>query len=99
MWREKDGWQGPYKIAATDDHNVTLDRVNGPTVFRSILIQPYYRDENEAIPAPGTNELPDQERQLIPEVRGPRRRVQPPGSRNKSKVATAFTSKKKENDY
>ncbi|KAF1964003.1 hypothetical protein BU23DRAFT_585789 [Bimuria novae-zelandiae CBS 107.79] len=35
VWREKDGWNGPYKIAAIDGHNVTVDMVNGPTTFRS----------------------------------------------------------------
>src|SRR6266516_2784041 len=42
VWRDKDGWQGPYKIVAVDGHNVTLDMVNGPVVFRSTLLQPYY---------------------------------------------------------
>ncbi|KAF1969373.1 hypothetical protein BU23DRAFT_582695 [Bimuria novae-zelandiae CBS 107.79] len=33
---EKDRWNSPYKIAAIDGHNVTVDMVNGPTTFRSI---------------------------------------------------------------
>ncbi|KAF1972378.1 hypothetical protein BU23DRAFT_580972 [Bimuria novae-zelandiae CBS 107.79] len=43
VWREKDRWNGPYKIAAIDGHNVTVDMVNGPTTFRSTVIKPYYR--------------------------------------------------------
>ncbi|KAM4058912.1 hypothetical protein HRG_014081 [Hirsutella rhossiliensis] len=42
---EKDGWQGPFKIASIDTHNITIDTVNGPQVFRSTLVQPYLRDD------------------------------------------------------
>ncbi|KAM4066587.1 cwf18 domain containing protein [Hirsutella rhossiliensis] len=45
VWREKDGWQGPFKIASIDTHNITIDTVNGPQVFRSTLVQPYLRDD------------------------------------------------------
>jgi hypothetical protein len=47
VWREKHGWQGPYKILAIDGHNITLDMVNGPTTFRSTVIRPYHRDPEE----------------------------------------------------
>ncbi|KAM4064454.1 cwf18 domain containing protein [Hirsutella rhossiliensis] len=30
---EKDGWQGPFKIASIDTHNITIDTVNGPKSF------------------------------------------------------------------
>ncbi|KAM4062459.1 DUF1421 multi-domain protein [Hirsutella rhossiliensis] len=30
---EKDGWQGPFKIASIDSHNITIDTVNGPKSF------------------------------------------------------------------
>ncbi|KAF1975694.1 hypothetical protein BU23DRAFT_578950 [Bimuria novae-zelandiae CBS 107.79] len=43
VWREKDGRNGLYKIAAIDGHNVTVDMVNGPTTFRSTVIKLYYR--------------------------------------------------------
>ena len=33
VWRESDGWNGPYKIISVDGHNVTINIVNGPTTF------------------------------------------------------------------
>ncbi|XP_044716912.1 transposase [Hirsutella rhossiliensis] len=51
VWREKLGWQGPFKISAIDGSNVTIDTINGPQTFRSTLVQPYFRDET-TIPAP-----------------------------------------------
>ncbi|KAM4065471.1 cwf18 domain containing protein [Hirsutella rhossiliensis] len=32
-------------IASIDSHNITIDTVNGPQVFRSTLVQPYLRDD------------------------------------------------------
>ncbi|KAM4062026.1 cwf18 domain containing protein [Hirsutella rhossiliensis] len=32
-------------IASIDTHNITIDTVNGPQVFRSTLVQPYLRDD------------------------------------------------------
>ncbi|KAI1680203.1 hypothetical protein KJE20_10843 [Pyrenophora tritici-repentis] len=46
VWRESDGWNGPYKIASIDGHNVTVDMVNGPTTFRSTVVKPYYRPDH-----------------------------------------------------
>jgi hypothetical protein len=31
VWREKNGWQGPYKVIDMKDHDVTVDIVNSPT--------------------------------------------------------------------
>ncbi|KAF1938593.1 hypothetical protein EJ02DRAFT_354125, partial [Clathrospora elynae] len=43
VWRESNGWNGPYRIASIDGHNVTVDMINGPTTFRSTVVKPYYR--------------------------------------------------------
>jgi hypothetical protein len=43
VWRESDGWNGPYKIISVDGHNVTVDMVNGPTTFQLTVVKPYYR--------------------------------------------------------
>lgn len=101
IWREKNGWQGPYKIINIKDHDVTVDMVNGPTTFRSTVVKPYYRNptievtpaEDEdtrsttAQPPPSTG----------PTTAQPRKRGRPPGSKNKPKVL--YLSKKEEDDY
>jgi hypothetical protein len=46
VWRESDGWNGPYKIISIDGHNVTVNMVNGPTTFRSTVVKPYYRPDH-----------------------------------------------------
>ena len=106
VWREKDGWQGPYKIAATDGHNVTLDMVNGPATFRSTLLQPYYRGAaTDPIPSSsnhdqdGETEQPQGQHDPQPEPPRPRKRGRPPGSKNKPKRTNdAFLSTKEKND-
>jgi hypothetical protein len=45
VWRESDGWNGPYKIASIDGHNVTIDIVNGLVVFRLTVVKLYYRPD------------------------------------------------------
>ncbi|KAF1974414.1 hypothetical protein BU23DRAFT_579837 [Bimuria novae-zelandiae CBS 107.79] len=42
--REKNGWQGPYKVINIKNYDVTIDIVNGLTTFRSIVVKPYYQD-------------------------------------------------------
>ncbi|KAF1936666.1 hypothetical protein EJ02DRAFT_506416 [Clathrospora elynae] len=44
VWREKNGWQGPYKVINMKDHDVTIDMVNSPATFRSTVVKLYYRD-------------------------------------------------------
>jgi hypothetical protein len=42
VWREKDGWTGPFKLLATDGETCTIDMPHGPTNFRSTVVKPYY---------------------------------------------------------
>ncbi|KAF1944442.1 hypothetical protein EJ02DRAFT_452307, partial [Clathrospora elynae] len=99
VWRESDGWNGPYKIASIDGHNVTVDMVNGPTAFRSTVVKPYYRpdhlwtdpDAPHTPPAEVTVPVP------VPSAAQPRKRGRPPGSKNKRK-ANAYMTRKEEND-
>ena len=105
VWREKNGWQGPYKIINMKDHDVTVDMVNGPTTFRSTVVKPYYRDpaidENPAIDTtPAEDEGPTIAQPpppTGPTTAQPRKRGRPPGSKNKPKVL--YLSKKEEDDY
>ena len=100
VWRESDGWNGPYKVASIDGHNVTVDMVNGPVTFRSTVVKPYYRPDHlwsdpDAPHAP--HEPPDAEGIAVPLAAQPRKRGRPPGSKNKRK-AYAYITKKEEND-
>lgn len=45
VWREKDGWQGPYTLLATNGETCTVDMPYGPTNFRSTVVKPYYTNE------------------------------------------------------
>jgi transposase InsO family protein len=45
VWREREGWQGPYKVAAIHGHDITIDIANRPVTFRSTVVKPYYREQ------------------------------------------------------
>ncbi|KAI1676928.1 hypothetical protein KJE20_13017 [Pyrenophora tritici-repentis] len=111
VWREKNGWQGPYRVIDMKDHDVTVDMINGPTTFRSTVVKPYYRDLTTAIDgadqgtggSPTTDEaIADEPPLPVPPAEAnqaaqPRKRGRPPGSKNKPKVQ--YLSKKEEDDY
>ncbi|KAF1935267.1 hypothetical protein EJ02DRAFT_507147 [Clathrospora elynae] len=107
VWREKNGWQGPYKIINMKDHDVTVDMVNGPITFRSTVVKPYYRDTTiDATPATDVTLAEDKDTRPTtaqpPPPTGPttvqlRKRGRPPGSKNKPKVL--YLSKKEEDNY
>jgi hypothetical protein len=99
VWRESDGWNGPYKIISVDGHNVTVDMVNGPTTFRSTVVKPYYRPDHlwtdpDAPHAPHTPPADV----TVPIAGQPRKRGRPPGSKNKRK-ANVYMTKKEEADH
>ena len=82
VWRESDGWNGPYKIASIDGHNVTVDMVNGPVTFRSTVVKPYYRPDHlwsdpDAPYTPKETHEP-QEPMAVPMAAQPRKRGRPP---------------------
>ncbi|KAF1970758.1 hypothetical protein BU23DRAFT_581893 [Bimuria novae-zelandiae CBS 107.79] len=99
VWRESDGWNGPYKVRSIDGHNVTVDMVNGPSTFRSIVVKPYYRldylwTDLDALHAPHAPPVDV----TVPLVAQLRKRGRPLGLKNKSK-AYAYMMKKEEADY
>jgi hypothetical protein len=49
VWRENEGWQSPFRIIAHDGQNVTLELFNGPAIFRSTMVVPYYRSFDQNI--------------------------------------------------
>jgi hypothetical protein len=101
VWREKNGWQGLYKVIDMKDHDVTVDMVNGPTTFRSTVVKPYYRDTTtDVIPAADEGEGPTTAEQQPPaatQPTQPRKRGRPPGSKNKRKMQ--YLTRKEEDDY
>jgi len=54
VWREKDGWNGPYKLLAINGETCTIDMPHGPTNFRLTVVKLYY--VKEEIP-----DVPEQE--------------------------------------
>lgn len=100
VWRESDGWKGPYKIIGIEGHNITVDMVNDPTTFRSTVVKPYYRpDHLWNDPDTPHMHMPPTETP-VPAVVQPRRRGRPPGSKNKKKAnAGAYITKKEDDDF
>jgi hypothetical protein len=99
VWRESDGWNGPYKIISVDGHNVTVDMVNGLTTFRLTVVKPYYRPDYlwTDPDKPHTLHEPPEDVE-VPRAAQPRKRGRPPGSKNKRK-ANVYMTKKEEADY
>lgn len=93
VWRENEGWQGPYKILAFQDHDIIVDMVNGPTSFRSTSVKPYHRSTELEIPKPAIQTSQHDPPAPIVQVTQPRRRGRPKESKNK-KTAAAYLSKK-----
>lgn len=64
VYREKEGWTGPYKLIATDEQTCTVQMPYGPTSFRSTVVKPYYKEVgienndplNEVAPKTNTDE-------------------------------------------
>jgi hypothetical protein len=46
VWREKGGWQGPYRLLATNGETCTIEMPHGPTKFRTTVVKPFYHDED-----------------------------------------------------
>jgi hypothetical protein len=100
VWRESDGWNGLYKVASIDGHNVTVDIVNGPATFRSTVVKPYYRPDH-LWSDPDTPHAPHgltNKEVAVPLATQPRKRGRPLGSKNKRK-AHAYITKKEEDDH
>ncbi|KAF1934556.1 hypothetical protein EJ02DRAFT_461091, partial [Clathrospora elynae] len=97
VWRESDGWNGPYKIASIDGHNVTVDMINGPTTFHSTVVKPYYRPDHLWTDPDAPHAPPTEVTVPVPSAAQPRKRGRPPGSKNKRK-AKAYMTRKEEND-
>jgi hypothetical protein len=100
VWRESDGWNGPYKVASIDGHNVTVDMVNGPATFRSTVVKPYYRPDHLWSDPEAPHALHEPPAEVaVPLAAQPRKRGRPPGSKNKRKrKAYAYMTKKEEAD-
>ncbi|KAK1953493.1 hypothetical protein LY78DRAFT_536072, partial [Colletotrichum sublineola] len=47
VWREKEGWQGPYRLIAVNGTECTVEFPRGPRTFRSTVVKPYHHEEPE----------------------------------------------------
>ncbi|MDB5910367.1 MAG: polyprotein [Massilia sp.] len=56
VWREKLGWQGPYKLLSTDGEDCTVELDRGPQTFRSTTVKPYHEDPGDDPPEVPTPE-------------------------------------------
>jgi hypothetical protein len=45
VWREKEGWTGPYKLLIIKKETYTIDMPQGPIKFRSTVIKPYLTEQ------------------------------------------------------
>lgn len=96
------------RFVAIDGYNITLDMPNGPAVFRSTVLQPYYRDESDQDithlvldPMTDATSDPTQVPPPVPESilsPLPRKRGRPRDSKNKTKNQNTFFSQKKKNN-
>ncbi|KAM4056999.1 polyprotein [Hirsutella rhossiliensis] len=93
VWREADGWTGPWIVIGNNGHEITINHVNGPhhnpTTTRS---RPRRVDPNAPLTPIKMMPCPV----LLPEQR---RRGRPKGSKNKPKTGVANLSKKEVNHY
>jgi hypothetical protein len=74
VWREKEGWKGPYKLIAIDGETCTVDMPRGPAKFRSTVVKPYLTEQPDQAE---DQELSEEEPQIVRRGRG-----RPRGSRN-----------------
>jgi len=44
VWREKRGWEGPYKMVTIENEDCTVEINGRHAVFRSTAVKPYYED-------------------------------------------------------
>jgi hypothetical protein len=49
VWRENEGWQGSFRVIAHNGQNIILELFNGPAIFRSTMVAPYYKSFNQDI--------------------------------------------------
>jgi hypothetical protein len=49
VWREKEGWTGPFLLLDVEGHDCTVNMPYGPTKFRSTAVRPYYRDSESGL--------------------------------------------------
>ena len=103
VWREKEGWTGPYKLMATDGETYTVEMPYSTTNFRSTVVRPFYkektvRDSTDSLLTPA-NDVPyeGQFRKTRPIVEIPVFR--PKGEATRAvHTTTVFLTKKEQSD-
>ncbi|KAH0425958.1 polyprotein [Colletotrichum camelliae] len=49
VWREKSGWEGPFRIIAADGETYKVETPRGIKTFRSTTVKPYYTDPDAVV--------------------------------------------------
>lgn len=89
VWREKEGWKGPYKVISVQGHDITLDMPAGPATFRSTVVQRYYRNEDEDVRTSQPEEASEKPQTEI---------VRPSSPEVKDSITVAYVSRKENDD-
>lgn len=110
VWREKEGWKGPYKLLSMNGETCTIQMPDGPKNFRSTTVKPYYTDHTAGTDADDLNATqhgdddeytpdnsPDIEITVTPPPKK-RGRGRPKGSKNKRQLAEQFLTAKEKSD-
>jgi len=100
VYREKEGWTGPYKTIATTEKDVTIEMENGATTFRSTHVKPYNKrtDNDNTAREPAAN--PAYPERTAKRRRGrPRKNAQPEEQDDGDDADDAFLSHKEKAEY
>jgi hypothetical protein len=105
VWREKDGWDGPYKLLAMDGQTCTIQMPYGPANFRSTVVKPYCAEEMNKTAYDTLSDItitinhPEEDTNKVDHL-AKRGRGRPKGSKNKQYLTAldSFLSNKEKGD-
>ena len=68
VWREKEGWKGPYRLLSTDGESCMISISNTAKKFRSTSVKPYYSQyiDPKDVPPPPSVVIPPPPSVVIP---------------------------------
>lgn len=59
VWRENDGWKGPFRLLSINGEKCTIDHPRGPKTFRSTVVKPYLQAPENTVDNQPTPEAQD----------------------------------------
>ncbi|XP_044721979.1 polyprotein [Hirsutella rhossiliensis] len=69
VWREADGWTGPWIVIGNNGHEITINHVNGPRNFRITAVKKYHRDPQAPSSQPHDDSQPNPRRGVFEFIR------------------------------